>query len=71
MKDIEITENKLLAGNLSVSELSDDNCRALLRRLIKRHRNALVQLEGRLRADEQSIKKVEVLLCKITKEPSS
>ena len=68
MKDI---ENKLLGGIISVSELSDEKCRALLRRFIRRHRKALAQLEGQLRADEQSIRKVEVIQCKTKKGLSS
>jgi len=71
MKDIEILENKLLSGNLTVSEISDEKCRAVLQRFVRRHRKALTQLEGQLRADEQSIRKLEVTECKTTKELSS
>ena len=72
MRDIERIENKLLAGQLTVSELSDSMCKKILRRWATRHRNALRQLEGQLRAQELSMPKLEVVPCtKTTKKELS
>lgn len=46
---------------MSVSELSDENCRTALRYIIKRHAATLRQVESQLLADEQSIPPVEVV----------
>lgn len=59
MKIEEVTVN-ILSGQTTVSEISDENCRLILRRLVRRHRNALRQLEAQLLADEQSIPPLEV-----------
>ena len=53
-------ETKLLNGQLSVSEISDEHCRTILRRIIKRHRQGLAQAEAQRRAEEGSITKLEI-----------
>lgn len=50
----------LAMGKVTVSELSDTNCRDLLRAIIKRHGNALAQLEVQLQQDEARLIKVNV-----------
>lgn len=50
----------LAIGKVTVSELSDTNCRDLLRAIIKRHGNNLAQLEVQLQQDEARLVKVNV-----------
>ena len=68
MNEVEKVENKLLAGQITVSELSDSMCKKILRRWSLRHRKALQQLEGQLRAQELNMPKLEVTLCTTTKK---
>ncbi len=53
-------ETKLLNNEITVAELSDEHCRAILRRIIKRHHQGLAQAEAQRRADEGSITKLEI-----------
>ena len=60
-QQIENMEARLLNGQLTVSEISDEHVRDLLRRIISRHRGTLINVEQNLRADRGSIRPVEIV----------
>lgn len=60
-------EIKLLMGKLSVSEISDANCRQLLRTLVRRHGQHLLQLQAQYNNTLQATPNIEL----VVKEPEN
>jgi HPt (histidine-containing phosphotransfer) domain-containing protein len=52
-------ETQLLNGDLTVSEVSDEFCRKILTRFIRRHRNQIAQLEHQRRAQDGALPKLQ------------
>jgi acetolactate synthase regulatory subunit len=50
-----------LIQNSSVSEMSDENCRKLLRLILHRHRGNLVKLEAQLQMEESHWLPIEIV----------